>query len=322
MNFDRNNISKIENLTTLVVGGAGFIGSHLSNKLSESGLRTVIAIGRSDTPKFFLKPGVKYLSGDVRDEKFICSLLSISDEVIDLSFNSVPKTSFDDPVRDVMENLPTSVYLQKKASTYPLKCFLLVSSGGTVYGHVNAVPIKETHSTNPVSPYGISKLTTEKYAFLFHQHFNLPVVIVRPSNPYGPNQFGNLAQGFIGAAIRAVLSGKNIQVFGESGTVRDYIYIDDLVSGIMSALNHGEKGSIYNIGTGIGSSNHQIINRLADLFVRDSYDYKIEKMPARSFDVNQNVLDFSQLTKVSGWIPITDLSVGLESTWNWAKNNF
>ena len=124
MKFESKTNNKNEYLTTLVVGGAGFIGSHLSNKLSESGLRNVIAVGRSEKPKFFLKPEVRYLCGDVRDEIFISSLLSIADEVIDLSFNSVPKTSFDDPVRDVMENLPTSVYLQKKASTYSLRCFL------------------------------------------------------------------------------------------------------------------------------------------------------------------------------------------------------
>lgn len=305
-------------LTTLVVGGGGFIGSHFVRLLRTRGARNVIVVGRGPKPRFILPDDVSYVQGDVADPAFIDSLLGHCDEVVDLAYATVPKTSFEDPVNDVLVNLPATVSLLRQASRYPLRRVLLVSSGGTVYGNATRLPIDESHPTNPVSPYGITKLAAEKYALLFHGLENLPVVIVRPGNPYGPNQLGNLGQGFVGAAMLGTLRREPVSLFGERGTIRDYVFIEDLAEGLLAALDHGQVGEVYNIGTGIGLDNRAVLEALDSVVRPSGYSVDVQIHPSRAFDVAANVLSSARLTYVSGWRPQTDFNTGLAKTWRWA----
>jgi UDP-glucose 4-epimerase len=305
-------------LRTLIVGGGGFIGSHLANYLARQGGRKIIVVGRSAAPRFSLPDNVSYLQGDVGDAAFIGNLLDNCDEVVDLAYATVPKTSFDDPVHDVLVNLPSSVVLLRQASQRGLRRLILVSSGGTVYGNAAYLPIDETHPTSPVSPYGITKLALEKYALMFHRLEGLPVVIVRPGNPYGPNQLGNLGQGFVGAALSGMLQRQPVRVFGERGTVRDYVYVDDLVTGLAAALEHGNVGDTYNIGTGIGLDNQAVLDALDKVARSSGYAVDVETQPSRPFDVAVNVLSSARLTYVSGWRPHIEFSEGIARTWAWA----
>lgn len=306
-------------IQTLLVGGAGFIGSHLARALMADGKRQVRVTGRRKEPVYGLPPEVDYVRADAADVVVMRHLLKDADEVVFLAYGSVPKTSFDDPVRDVLANLPATVNLLKEASECSLRRFLLVSSGGTVYGNANRLPIDEFHPTNPVSPYGITKLTVEKYAFLFHRLSSLPMVVVRPGNPYGPFQFGRLAQGFIGTALHATAARQKVTLFGDRGTVRDYIYIDDLTRGLITALEHGQVGETYNIGTGIGYDNRAVLDEINLVVKGDGYSVEFEHKPTRAFDVAENVLNSARLTYLSGWRPQVDLHTGLRATWRWAK---
>jgi UDP-glucose 4-epimerase len=302
----------------LVVGGGGFIGAHLVAKLVASGRKDVRVLGRSAQPRFQLPEGVRYLSGDIADERFLKPLLQECDEVFDLAYSTVPKTSFEDPVLDVVANLPANVTLIKLASECNLRRFVLVSSGGTVYGNAAYLPIDESHPTNPVSPYGITKLAAEKYALMFHRLGALPVVIVRPGNPYGPNQLGNLGQGFVGAALFALLNRKPVTIFGERGTVRDYIFVEDLADGLVASLEHGRVGDIYNIGTGIGLDNRAVLDEISTVVAGSGLSVEVVVQPERPFDVAENVLSAAKLTYVSGWRPATDFASGMDRTWQWA----
>lgn len=302
-------------LTTLIVGGGGFIGSHFAKHLVARADRKVIVVGRSPTPRFPLPAGVAYMEGDAGNMVFISGLLDHCDEVVDLAYATVPKTSFDDPVHDVLVNLPASVALLREAAKHKLRRFILVSSGGTVYGNSSYLPIDETHPTNPVSPYGITKLALEKYAMMFNRLEGLPAVIVRPGNPYGPNQLGNMGQGFVGAAISAVLKRQPVTLYGERGTVRDYIFIEDLVAGLAAALEYGQTGETYNIGTGIGFDNRAILEILAEQVSLAGYSVEVSTYPGRPFDVAANVLSSARLTYASGWRPSTDFKTGLSITW-------
>ena len=301
----------------LVVGGGGFIGSHLVAKLVAGGRKDVRVVGRRALPRFPLPEGVAYVQGDISDARFLKAALEDCDEVFDLAYSSVPKTSFEDPVRDILDNLPANVTLIKLASECGLRRFVLVSSGGTVYGNPAYLPIDESHPTNPVSPYGITKLAAEKYALMFHRLGALPVVIVRPGNPYGPNQAGDLGQGFVGTAMFAILKGRPVGIFGERGTVRDYLYVEDLADGLVAALEHGRLGDTYNIGTGMGTDNQGVLDCIADVIDLTGYRLEVSRLPDRPFDVAANVLSAARLTYVSGWRPRIGLRAGIAKTWEW-----
>jgi UDP-glucose 4-epimerase len=297
--------------TTLITGGSGFIGQALIKNLLAKSDRNIIAVGRSAVPKFPLPDAVSYHSGDISDMAFIGPLLDKATEVVDLAYGTTPKTSFDDPVQDVILNLPASVTLQRLASERNIKRYLLVSSGGTVYGNSRYLPITEHHPNNPISPYGISKLVTEKYAHFFCQMSGLPVIVARPSNAFGIGQIGKRPQGFIGVAMHAALNNLDVEIFGERGTVRDYIYIDDLAEALVALLEHGAIGETYNIGSGIGYDNLDVLSMLAEVCGAGFAPRTIHR-PLRPFDVLANVLNPEKINSATGWAPKYSLRQGLE----------
>jgi UDP-glucose 4-epimerase len=263
---------------------------------------------------------VRYVQLDPNDLSALHILMDECDEIVDLAYSTVPKTSFEDPVFDVLANLPFNVALIKMASERSMRKVVFVSSGGTVYGNPGYLPIDESHPTNPASPYGITKLAIEKYGFMYSLLRDLPFVAVRPGNPFGPDQIGGQGQGFVATALFAALTGKSIKIFGDRGTIRDYIYIDDLVSGIASALDAGEPGDVYNIGTGIGLDNRTVLDHISALAAADGRKLIVQIEPPRPFDVAANVLSSARLTYRSGWRPTTNFDEGLVKTWAWAKD--
>ena len=305
-------------MKTCVIGGSGFIGLHVTRALLEAG-RDVVVLDYN--PKPGLPPGVLCLSNDYGDKNFLRKLLVSVDEVIDLAYATVPKTSFDDPINDIQANLPRSVALIQEAVAANLSKLLIVSSGGTVYGKAISLPIYETHSTNPISPYGITKLTIEKYAGMFASIAGLPIIIVRPGNAYGEEQIAFTGQGFIATSIYSILTGKKIDLFGYPGTIRDYLHVSDIAQGIVSALLHGQPGEIYNIGSGIGYSNLDVINQISPFAQHAGYAVELNRMPYRNFDVPANILDSTTLKQVSAWNPRISWSQGIQSVWNNAIKN-
>ena len=298
----------------LVIGGSGFIGRHVTRLLCESG-RDVVVLGRRVSAGYTLPAGCRYISGDYSDRQFLHSVLKHGCEVIDLAYSTVPKTSYDDPVFDLVSNLPASVGLFQEALEAGVSRVVIVSSGGTVYGPPEELPLKETHPTRPVSPYGITKLTTDRYAMMFHRNAGLPVVVVRPANAYGEEQRAGTGQGFIAAAIDAVRSGREIEIYGKEGTIRDYIHVVDVAAGILSVLDHGEDGEIYNLGTGIGTSNLDIVRMLESHAEIRNMPVRTKILPERSFDVEANILDSSKLRNRCGWVPVISLQTGLQKMW-------
>lgn len=259
--------------------------------------------------------GCRYVSGDYSDRAVLRGLLASGWEVIDLAYSTVPKTSFDDPVFDLVSNLPASVGLFQEALSAGASRVVIVSSGGTVYGPARELPIREDHPTQPVSPYGITKLATDSYAMMFHRTAGLPVVVVRPANAYAEDQRAGTGQGFIAAAVAAALAGCEIPVYGAEGTIRDYIHVTDVAAGIVAALDHGTAGEIYNIGTGIGTSNAGVIGILSELARPHGIEFRVASMPERRFDVEANILDCTKLGRTSGWAPAIALKDGLRRVW-------
>ena len=301
-------------LTTCVIGGTGFIGRAVVDELLSLG-RNVIIVGRLEQPVRPLPAGVSYIATST--EGALQTVLARSQEIIDLAYSTVPQTSFQDPINDIVVNLPEAVRLFELASPLPIRKFVWVSSGGTVYGRTDVPLIAETHPTHPLSPYGITKLAIEKYAHMYFESNNLPIVCVRPSNAFGAWQRAYSGQGFIATAIASVLDRRELTLFGEHGTVRDYLYVKDMAAGIVAALLHGRPGEVYNVGSGQGLTNRQVLSQLSLLAADSGYKLRLRVAPPRPFDVPTNVLDNSKLKTETHWQPRMSFTQGLAQTWNW-----
>ena len=304
-------------MTCLVIGGSGFIGQWLTRRLLDSG-RSVVALGRRPLPPEGLDGRARYVSGNYGDASLAARLLEEVDEVVDLAYSTVPKSSFDDPVFDLNENLQPAVTLLQSAVTKPrIRKIVLVSSGGTVYGHAVSTPIAEHHPTDPVSPYGITKLAVEKYGLMFHRLYGLPVVVVRPANAYGEGQVPFRGQGFVATGAASMLEGRPLTVFGGDQVVRDYVHVDDIAAAIVAALDVAVPGTCYNIGSGVGHSTSAVLALIWEHARLQGSTAEIVHMPARPFDVMVNVLDCSRLAAASGWKPQVALADGVDRFWWW-----
>ena len=304
-------------MKTLLIGGNGYIGSHLSPLLAENG-REVTVLSRNSMGELSYLPNIKYEKGDFSNQKLISELVAEHDEVIHMAYATVPNTSFDDPLSDLLHNLPATIQLYSEVAKKGCKLFL-ISSGGTVYGEAMHLPIDESHPTNPISPYGVTKLTLEKYAYLFAKTNHLKFISVRPANAYGEGQLPNKGQGFISNALTSVLNSKPIDIYGERGTMRDYIYVKDIATAISALLDSGHLYETYNVGSGIGKTNADIVDLIKKMVDSLGYNVQVRNLPERLFDVKANVLNSEKLTKHTGWQPKISLEDGLERTLNWLK---
>lgn len=302
---------------TLVIGGAGYIGAHLVPQLIATG-RSVTVLARSAIPRYELHAGAAYVAGDFAQHELLSSLLDTHQEVVHLAYATVPNTSFENPLADLLQNLPPTVQLFSEAADRGVK-LVLVSSGGTVYGEANRLPIQETHPTKPISPYGVTKLTLENYAYLYAATHGLGFVCVRPGNAYGVGQRPFVGQGFISTAMASVMRDMPIKIFGRHGTVRDYLYVSDLASGIVSALERGHLSETYNLGSGVGLSNADVIEAMRPLMQEIGNGVRVENLPERAFDVKVNVLDSTKLQQHTSWKPQVEFVEGLARTFAWLR---
>ena len=298
-----------------VIGGLGFIGRYASRCLADCG-RDVIAIGRRPEHHVEMLNGVRYVSVDYNDRVPLRRLLSGVNEVVDLAYATAPQTSFADPIFDVVSNLPASVGLFQEAVHAGVEKIVIVSTGGAVYGVADRLPITEDHPTRPISPYGITKLAVENYAWMFHKLLELPVIVLRPSNAYGvgPRRFSG--QGFISTAIRCIKAGRPVEVYGAGGVIRDYIHARDIASAVVAALDHGSFGIPYNVGTGVGRTHLDVLQQLRSHASKANLEVRIGFLAPRKFDVPANYLDSTRLSSVSGWRPTVDFELGVAELWN------
>jgi len=307
-----------DQLSTLVIGGAGYVGAHLVPMLLSAG-RKVTVLGRKPQPLHELSEGAAYVAGDFGDSELLQCLLDCHQEVIHLAYATVPNTSFENPLADLLQNLPPTLELFSEVAARSGK-LVLVSSGGTVYGEASRLPVREDHLTKPISPYGVTKLTLENYAYLYAVTHGLKYVCVRPANAFGEGQRPFVGQGFISTAMASAMFGKPIRIFGRGGTVRDYLHVSDLAAGIVDALEKGQLSETYNIGTGKGLSTLDVVEAIGPLMQEIGCKVCIEYLPERAFDVKANALDSRKLQAHTGWKPLVEFGEGLRRTREWLRN--
>ncbi len=303
-------------MNTLVLGGNGFIGSHLVDRLLLEG-HSVHVFDRQ--PERYRKPlaGVVYHLQDFGNRAILASVLPNIDIVFHLVCTTVPKTSNEDPAFDVMSNVVETICLLEQCVRGKVKKIVFVSSGGAVYGMPGKVPVPEDTPERPESSYGITKLTIEKYLGLFHHLYGLEYVIVRPSNPYGERQNPEGDQGVVAVFLGKIAKGQAVEIWGDGNSVKDYIYISDLVDGLYKAAFSDTDHRVFNIGSGVGHSVNDLVRIMGTTVDRP---ISVEYGPRGKFDVTRITLDITRAKKELGWEPWIPLDEGLGRTWMFVKN--
>lgn len=299
----------------LLIGGNGFIGSHLHDNLLEKGHHVTVF---DKYPELYRAPleGGTYIWGDFGNRGAIEGALRGIDIVFHLVSTTTPQTSNDDPLFDVQSNVLESIHLLQECVAQKIKKVVFVSSGGTIYGRPGVLPVPEDSPTNPLCSYGISKLTIEKYLQLFHHLYQLDYLIVRPSNPYGPRQNPKNRQGLISVMLDRISRNEEMEIWGDGEVVRDYLYIDDLVEAMALSAFMDSTTKVLNIGSGIGWSINQLIQKVSEVL---NVSVRVNYRPARGFDVPAIYLDIVRAQSLLHWSPATSLEDGIRKTWAAAK---
>ena len=302
----------------LVLGGAGFIGSHLAEALARQGRRVRI-FDRPHVDRLTLFPsalGFEVFTGDFLNPQALAPALEGAELVFHLVSTTLPKNSNDHPVYDVESNVLGSLRLIELCRSRGVRKLIFVSSGGTVYGVPRATPIAEDHATDPISSYGIHKLMVEKYLALAHRLHGLDYCVVRPGNLYGPRQRLDTAQGAVAVFLDSALRGEPIHIWGDGSVVRDYVYIADAVDAMLKAAAFHGAPRVFNIGSGKGTSLNELVGEIGSLLGRP---VRVEHTASRPVDVPVNVLDSSLAARHLGWRASTPLGEGLRRTCEWLR---
>jgi len=295
---------------SLVLGGKGFIGSHLVEALLREGA-DVTVFDRANIPPLndaATAARARWVDGDFTSDADVGAAMEGCEICYHLVSTTLPSSSNADPVFDVETNIAGTIRLLNHAVRLGVKKVVFISSGGTVYGVPRTVPISEDHPTNPISSYGITKLTIEKYLHLYRTLHGLDYTVLRLSNPFGERQRAHASQGAVAVFMGKVLRGEKIEIWGDGSVVRDYIYIGDAVRAMVLAARYQGDERTFNIGSGVGISLNQILDGIEQVTgLKADRRYTA----ARAFDVPVSVLATDRAKKALGWTPAMPFLDGL-----------
>ena len=305
-------------MNCVVFGGGGFIGSAVVDRLLLDGHGVRVFERAGVTPYRWFEPAEKmeWLTGDFLNLDEVCKALEGIEVVLHLVSFTIPQSSQDDPIYDIQTNVVATLQLLGAMQGLGIKRIIFISSGGTVYGLPQYLPIDENHPTDPLVPYGISKLTIEKYLLLYQRLYQFRSIILRVANPYGPRQRVETAQGAVAAFLHKACKLEPVEIWGDGSIERDYIYIDDLAAAFSKAIIYEGDHSIFNIGSGRGVSLNELLKTIEHVMGKP---IQRQYMPGRSFDVRQSVLANDLAQSQLGWQSQVALVDGIRQTANWLR---
>jgi UDP-glucose 4-epimerase len=307
----------------LILGGTGFIGKNLIKKLLEVENNQIISLSQRINSE--LISGAKIFSSRVTFHKgnFSSSELDFNEltkgieVIVHLISTTNPSNGNQNMLAEVGDNVLPTIRLLESCVLNSVKKVVFISSGGTVYGRTDPVPLTEDCRTNPICSYGIQKLTIEKYLALFHHLYGLNYNVIRLSNPYGPHQNPGSGVGAVTTFTYNGVLGKPIHIYGDGTVVRDYIYIDDAIKGIHNIMHYNGKHRIFNLGSGRGHSILEIIAIIENV-LNEKFDVHFDQ--ARGIDVPYNVLDVSRYRSVFRNDQFVPISIGIEKLKDYILN--
>ena len=302
----------------LVLGGAGFIGSHVVEALLAAGHRVRVFEHPAGNLGNLSRVAerIEIRRGDFTRPAELAPALDGVELVVHLVGTVAPASSNRDPCYDIESNLKATVALLEMAVDKRVRKVVFASSGGTVYGIPESLPLTEESPTHPLSSYGIVKLAIEKYLHLFHHLYGLDYTVLRIANPYGERQNPAGEQGAVAVFLGRIRERRPLEIWGDGGVARDYLYIGDLARAFRAACEISRPEKIFNIGSGQPRTLRQLVEELRRV---TGFPVAVNYHPARACDVPVNYLDCSRTARLLGWRAEIDFAEGLRRTWEWVQ---
>ncbi|MGQ0839646.1 NAD-dependent epimerase/dehydratase family protein [Actinokineospora sp.] len=303
-------------MRALVTGGAGFIGSTLVDRLLSAGHDVVILDdlrrGRRANLTAALAAGCELHEVDVLSPELADVLATARPEVVfHLAAQIDVRVSVADPLLDVNQNVVATVNLAEAAHRAGVRKIVFASSGGSIYGTPEELPVSESAPINPKSPYAASKVAAEIYLNTYRQLYGLDCTHLALANVYGPRQDPHGEAGVVAIFANALLAGHPTKVYGDGGNTRDYVYVGDVVDAFLSASGELGGGRRYNIGTGEQTSDRMLHTVVAkEIGVADDPEHA----PARLGDLRASAIDATAARAELGWTPRVDIAEGVRRT--------
>ena len=303
-------------MRALVTGGAGFIGSNICAALLRDGVDVTVLDNLSSGYQENLEklPGVHFIEGDIRDAKAVSRAVSGCELVFHLAASVGNKRSIDHPSEDTAVNVNGTLTLLEAARDAGVRKIVVSSSAG-IYGELKTIPISEAHPVDPLTPYGVSKLYTEKMALAFSRAYGLEAICLRYFNVYGPNQrfdaYGNVIPIFAFRALR----GEPITIFGDGMQTRDFVHVDDVVQANLKAGASRGVSAAFNIASGTQT---RILDLAHAVAAHAGGTVSILHVGHRAGDVAHSLADISAARDAFGFEPKMTIGRGLEEYMVWA----
>ena len=298
-------------MRVLVTGGAGFIGSHLTDALVARGDDVVVIDDLSRGRREQVHPGARLVVLDVADPALAAAVAAAKPEVV---FHQAAQIDVRDSVRDPMADAHTNVVgtvnLLSACAAAGVRRIVLASTGGAIYGDTDVIPTPETHQCLPASPYGTAKLCAEAYGGLFQRMRGLEFTSLRYGNVYGPRQDPHGEAGVIAIFATRLLGGAAAHINGDGTQTRDYVYVEDVVDANLRAADAAGP-AVVNVGTGVETDVNELFRRLRALAGSSAEEVHA---PAKPGEQRRSCLDVSRAREVLGWAPRVDLATGLALT--------
>ncbi len=298
-------------MKVLVTGGAGFIGSHVVDRLVEEGHEVVVVDDLSTGKRKHVNRAAVLYKLDVQsgrlEKVFRNERPSI---VIHLAAQVSARQSMENPILDAQVNVLGTMNVLHQAARHGARKVIFASSGVAIYGEQEVHPAPESHPTKPLSAYGISKLCGEHYLSYFQRVSGLQVVSLRYASVYGPRQDPEGEAGVVAVFIRKMLNNEQPIINGNGRQTRDFVFVDDVVQANLAVMSQEAQG-VYNVGTGVETSVNELFRMLASL---TGSPCKEVHGPAKVGEQIRSVIDSSRLKQEVGWEPETSLAEGLEKT--------
>jgi UDP-glucose 4-epimerase len=298
-------------MKVLVTGGAGFIGSHVTDRLIESGMEVVVLDNLSSGKRTSVNPQARLHEADIGAENLHAFFERERFDCVDHHAAQMNvRRSVEDPIFDARVNILGSLNLLQAAVATGVKKFVFASTGGAIYGEQLTFPADETHQTCPMSPYGVAKLAVEKYLAFYEEVHDLPYTALRYANVYGPRQDPHGEAGVVAIFSQQLLACQPAIINGDGEQTRDFIYVDDVARANVLAVTTDLRG-IYNVGTGIETSVNTLYAALAK---HVSSTLAPRYGPPKAGEQRRSVLDCRKLQAITDWAPTVFVDEGLRRT--------